>query len=239
MGRLADVRGHILGLSMEGMRIEVQTPLEDYEIETPLIGSFNCENILAAATVAFAYGIETGAVQEALHDLAGVPGRLERVGLPARPDLPGVCVDYAHTPAALQKALTVLRPLVPGQLVCVVGCGGDRDRTKRPEMGRIATELADLTIFTADNSRSERTDDIIAQMLGGIRTANPHCLIEPDRRRAIALAIRHAHGADDMVAVCGRGHEQFQEIAGRRSPLDDRVVAREALEAVPLRRRTA
>ncbi|MCK4282984.1 MAG: UDP-N-acetylmuramoyl-L-alanyl-D-glutamate--2,6-diaminopimelate ligase [Candidatus Brocadiae bacterium] len=235
----ADVRGAILSLGMDGMEVVVRTPFETYAVRTSLIGDYNCLNILAAATVAFAFGIGGEVVKEALRGFRGVPGRLEKVCLPGRSDLPRVLVDYAHTPDALEKVLTVLRPLVKGRLICVLGCGGDRDRTKRPRMGKIATEKADVALFTADNSRSERTEDIIAQMVAGIDSPRADYTVEPDRRRAIEMAIRLATPTC-LVAICGRGCERYQKIGTESIPFDDRLVARQLLERMPLpRRKTA
>jgi len=146
-------------------------------------------------------------------------------------------VDYAHTPDSLDKVLATLRPLVKGRLVCLVGCGGDRDKTKRPLMGDIATRRADITVFTADNSRSERTEDIIAQMAAGITSPFANYRMEPDRRRAIELAMSLAPTPDSLVVLCGRGCERYQKIAGQNIPFDDRCVAREIMEQMPLRRR--
>jgi len=237
MQSLADVKGRVLSLNMDAMAIEVRTPLETYAVRTALTGSYNCLNILAAATAAFGFGVGARAVQEALSSFRGVPGRLERVRLPGRDDLPAVVVDFAHTPDSLDKVLSTLRPLVKDDLVCVVGCGGDRDKTKRPLMGDIATKIADLTIFTADNSRSERTEDIIAQMVGGVSAPFADYRVEPDRRRAIELAISLAPSRDSMVVLCGRGCERYLKIAGQNTPFDDRVVAREIMQQVPRRRR--
>jgi len=234
---LADVRGRVLSLSLSGMDLLVRTPFECYRVSTSLTGRFNALNILAAATVAFAYGIGGEVVKEALRGFRGVPGRLERISVPDRADLPAVYVDYAHTPDALGKVLGTLRPLVRGRLVCVVGCGGDRDPTKRPLMGRAATDLADTTIFTADNSRSERTEDIIAQMVAGVRAPAADYTVEPDRRRAIELAVRLARAPDSVAVICGRGCEQFLKIGSERIPFDDRDVARQALEALPRARK--
>ncbi len=234
---MADVRGTIISLGMNGMEALVRTPCETYAVRTALIGEYNCLNILAAATAAFAFGIGGEAIREALRDLRGVPGRLERVRVPARSDLPTVCVDYAHTPDALEKVLSVLRPLVKGRLICVAGCGGDRDRTKRPRMGNIAARLADVAVFTADNSRSERTEDIIAQMVSGIESRFVDYRIEADRRQAIQLAVELAATPDSMVAICGRGCERYQKMGGRNIPFDDRTVAREILKQTPVRRR--
>ncbi|MHC4481411.1 MAG: UDP-N-acetylmuramoyl-L-alanyl-D-glutamate--2,6-diaminopimelate ligase, partial [Planctomycetota bacterium] len=235
--KLADVRGRVVSMGMDGMEIAVRTPFESYAVRTTLTGTYNCLNILAAATVAFAFGVGGAAVKEALRGFRGVPGRLERVRLPGRSDLPPLLVDYAHTPDALQKVLKTLRPLVEGKLVCVVGCGGDRDRTKRPLMGEIATRWAALTIFTADNSRSERTEDIIAEMLAGIRSPQADYRIEPDRRLAIELAISLAPTPDSLVLVCGRGCERYQQLGHQHIPFDDRHVARELMQQAPLRRK--
>jgi UDP-N-acetylmuramoyl-L-alanyl-D-glutamate--2,6-diaminopimelate ligase len=234
---LADVRGRVLSMGMDGMEIAVRTPFESYQVRTSLIGTYNCQNILAAATVAFGFGIDGGAVRQALRGFRGVPGRLERVRVPGRTGLPGVVVDYAHTPGALDKVLGTLRPLVGDKLICLIGCGGDRDATKRPIMGRIATERADVAVFTADNSRSERTESIIDQMVAGIASDLAVYRIEPDRRRAVELAVSLARSPGCMVALCGRGCERYQKLAGRNIAFDDRVVAREVMERLPVRHR--
>jgi UDP-N-acetylmuramoyl-L-alanyl-D-glutamate--2,6-diaminopimelate ligase len=123
------------------------------------------------------------------------------------------------------------------RLVCVVGCGGDRDRAKRPLMGDIAAREADVAVFTADNSRSESTEQIIEQMVDGVSAPDAEFRVEPDRRNAIRLGIELAHGPRSLVAVCGRGCERFQKIAGERIPFDDRLVARQLMEQMPLQRR--
>ncbi len=238
MGSLADVKGRIISMDMESMEILVRTPFESYRLSTRLIGAFNCMNILAAATAAFAYGIGGEVVKEALRGFTGVPGRLERIQVPGRDDLPGVCVDFAHTPDALQKVLTTLRPLVRGRLVCVIGCGGERDTAKRPIMGRIAAERADLAVFTADNSRSESTNEIIEQMRRGLPADCDNVLVEPDRRNAIELALRLAGSPRAMVAVCGRGCERYLNLGPEQKiPFDDRVVVRQIMENMPAGRR--
>ncbi|MFW6189531.1 MAG: UDP-N-acetylmuramoyl-L-alanyl-D-glutamate--2,6-diaminopimelate ligase [Planctomycetota bacterium] len=237
MDSLCDVKGTITSMAMDGMEIAVRTPFESYCVRTGLIGAFNCLNILAAATAAFAYGIGGEVVKEAMRGFQGVPGRLERVSVPGRQDVPGLCVDFAHTPEALQKVLGTLGPLVPGRLVCVVGCGGDRDRRKRPLMGRIAATLADCAVFTADNSRSERTTDILAQMMEGVPSEAGNVLVRPDRRAAIKLALELAETPDAMVAVCGRGCEKYLKTGDEKIPFDDRVVARELMNRMVARRR--
>lgn len=240
VGGAADVTGRVLRHGMDGMEIEVRNPFETYRARTCLTGAYNCENILAAATAAFAYGISGDVIQRALSAFPGVPGRLERISVPDRSDLPVVLVDFAHTPGALEKVLRTLRPLVRGRLVCAVGCGGDRDTTKRPVMGRIATDLADVAVFTADNSRSERTEDIIAQIVAGVGPDGREHRVEPDRRRAIALAIELAGGPDSLAVICGRGCEKYQKLGGQKIPFDDRIVTREIMAGMrAMQRRSA
>ena len=234
---LADVTGRVLSMGMDGTTMSVRTPFESYTVRTPLAGVYNCQNILAAVTAAFGFGIEGESVASAMNAFRGVPGRLERVRVPGRADLPAVVVDYAHTPGALDKVLRTLRPLVKGKLICLIGCGGDRDRTKRPIMGRIATEQADVAVFTADNSRSESTEDIIDQMVAGVSSDLAEYYVEPDRRKAIRLAICMARSQQSLVALCGRGCERYQKIGGRSIPFDDRTVAREIMSAIPASRR--
>jgi UDP-N-acetylmuramoyl-L-alanyl-D-glutamate--2,6-diaminopimelate ligase len=147
-------------------------------------------------------------------------------------------VDFAHTSGALGKVLSTLRPLVKGRLVCLIGCGGDRDTSKRPEMGAIATDIADTAVFTADNSRSERTEDIIDEMIAGVTRKTPDAyVVEPDRRAAIRRAIELAGGPDSMAVICGRGCEKYLKIGGTRTPFDDRVVTRQVMNEIPLTQR--
>ena len=192
------------------------------ELETRLRGRFNVENILGAVAAARLLGIEDDAIAYGVRELRGVPGRFEAVdaGQPF-----AVLVDYAHTPDSLENVLRTARDLVHGRLICVFGCGGDRDRGKRPLMGRIATELADVAIVTSDNPRSEEPGAIIAEILAGI---DGEAEVEPDRRVAIARAIESAQEGD-VVVIAGKGHEQGQQFADRTVPFDDREVAREAL----------
>ena len=187
-----------------------------------LRGRFNRENTLAAVALARLLGVPEEAIAEGLSQAPSVPGRFETVeeGQPFT-----VVVDYAHTPDSLANVLRTARELTSERLICVFGCGGDRDRGKRPEMGRIASELADVAIVTSDNPRSEEPgaiiDDILAGVVGDVE-------VEPDRRAAIASAIERA-GDRDVVVIAGKGHEQGQEFADRKVPFDDREVAREAL----------
>lgn len=187
----------------------------------PIPGGFTIYNALAAVAVGLNLGLPIGRILATLRVAPGVKGRMEVL-----PHTGGftVVIDYAHTPDALEKALTTLRDLTHGRLICLFGCGGDRDRTKRAVMGEIAGNLADLTILTSDNPRSEDPMDIIGDILPGLQGAN--CLVEPDREAAIALALETAE-TGDVVLLAGKGHETYQEIAGEVRPLDEReVVAR-------------
>ena len=190
-----------------------------------LQGRFNRENTLAAVAVARLLGVPEGSVEKGLAGAPSVPGRFESVdeGQPF-----SVIVDYAHTPDSLANVLRTARELAGERLICVFGCGGDRDRGKRPEMGRIASELADVPIVTSDNPRSEDPQAIIDEVLGGVIG---DVEVEPDRRAAIAKAIELARD-QDVVVIAGKGHEQGQEFADRKIPFDDREVAREVLRAL-------
>ena len=191
------------------------------DVELKLTGRFNVENALAAAAAARSLGIGEEAIKRGIEAVDRVPGRFERVdeGQPFT-----VLVDYAHTPVALTTALEAARELARGgRLICVFGAGGDRDRAKRPLMGQVVAELADVSLVTSDNPRSEDAAAIAAEVVDGLDLE-----VELDRRRAIERALESAR-PDDVVVIAGKGHEQGQEIAGRKLPFDDREVAREAL----------
>jgi UDP-N-acetylmuramoyl-L-alanyl-D-glutamate--2,6-diaminopimelate ligase len=191
------------------------------DVELKLAGRFNVENALAAAAAARALGIGETAIKRGIEAVARVPGRFERVdeGQPFT-----VLVDYAHTPGALETALGAARELGRGgRLLCVFGAGGDRDRAKRPLMGKVVAELADVSLVTSDNPRSEDPAAIAAVVVAGLDLE-----VELDRRRAIERALESAR-TGDVVVIAGKGHEQGQEVAGRKLPFDDREVAREAL----------
>ncbi len=214
----AELRPESLDLGPRGARFTA----DGLELETRLRGRFNVENVLGAVAAARLLGIEDEAIARGVRELRGVPGRFEAVdeGQPF-----AVLVDYAHTPDSLENVLRTARDLAQNRLICVFGCGGDRDRGKRPLMGRIASELADLAIVTSDNPRSEEPDAIIGEILAG---ATGDVEVEPDRREAIARAIDAAEEGD-VVVIAGKGHEQGQQFADRTVPFDDRDVAREAL----------
>jgi len=219
----ADVRADALEVGPRGARFRAG----GIELETRLRGRFNVENVLGAVAAARLLGIEDDAIAYGVKELRGVPGRFEAVdeGQPF-----AVLVDYAHTPDSLENVLRTARDLGQSRVICVFGCGGDRDRGKRPLMGRIATELADVAIVTSDNPRSEEPDAIIAEILAGAADAE----VEPDRREAIARAVEAAVEGD-VVVIAGKGHEQGQQFADRTIPFDDREVAREALRRLGAR----
>ena len=223
----ADLVASAVATGTSGLAFHLATPWGEGEIATQLLGRFNVSNLLAVAACLGRLGFAFDAIREALAGLEPVSGRMNRIGGDA---LPLVVVDYAHTPDALEQALTSLRSHAHGTLICVFGCGGERDAGKRPEMGAIAEALADLVIVTDDNPRGEDGDAIVAAIVAGFE--NPgRVTIERDRRRAIALAIHAAH-AGDVVLIAGKGHEPYQEIGGIRHPFDDLAVAQGVLGAM-------
>jgi UDP-N-acetylmuramoyl-L-alanyl-D-glutamate--2,6-diaminopimelate ligase len=222
----AGYRATELETSLNGSRFTLHSPEGRDRVESPLRGRFNVLNVLGALAAARAVGVPMPTAIAAVGRAAQVPGRFETVdeGQPF-----AVVIDYAHTPDSLENVLRAARPLASRRLLTVFGCGGDRDRGKRPLMGRIAAELADEVIVTSDNPRSEDPEAIIGEILGGIDRPVHH---DADRRRAIAHAITAA-GAGDVVVIAGKGHEQGQEFAeGRKIPFDDVTVAREALRSL-------
>jgi UDP-N-acetylmuramoyl-L-alanyl-D-glutamate--2,6-diaminopimelate ligase len=226
-GAAADLSARGVSFDASGSRFMCLSPEGELQVETPLPGDFNVSNALAALSVAHALGLDLSAAAAALASAEQVPGRFESIdeGQPF-----AVIVDYAHTPDSLENVLAAARRLTGGRLMSVFGCGGDRDREKRPLMGKAGAELSDVAVVTSDNPRSEDPDAIIDQIRGGIPD-NPHAevLVEADRRAAIALALGRA-GEGDSVVIAGKGHEQGQEFEdGRKIPFDDRDVAREEL----------
>ncbi len=204
-----------------GMTLHIETPAGPATLASGLAGRFQGANLLAAMGVLLATGLTP---EEAARRLAGVhalPGRFERFGDPSGPV---VIVDYAHTPDALQQVLTAARDLGAGRLTCVFGCGGERDPGKRPAMGAIAARLADHVVVTDDNPRGEDPHDIVADILAGL-PAGRQVTVERDREKAIAGAVAAA-APGDLVVVAGKGHEDYQEVAGVRHPFSDREVAR-------------
>ncbi len=220
----ADVAPEGLELGPRGMRMTAA----GVEISSPLLGRFNVENVLGAVAAAQLLGLPADAVARGVASVRGVPGRFEPVD-EGQPFL--VVVDYSHTPDSLENALRTARDLASGRVICVFGCGGDRDRGKRPLMGRVASTESDLAIVTSDNPRSEDPDAIIAEVLEGV---TPPVDVQPDRALAIAHAIETA-APGDLVLIAGKGHEQGQESQGRTPPFDDREVARDVLRRLGAR----
>jgi UDP-N-acetylmuramoyl-L-alanyl-D-glutamate--2,6-diaminopimelate ligase len=219
----ADVRAENVRFGLTGSTFTV----DGLELATPLPGRFNVLNVLGAVAVARALGVDDATIAAAVPQAGRVPGRFEPVD---EGQSFAVLVDYAHTPDSLDNVLRAARQLARGRVICVFGAGGDRDRGKRPEMGRIAGELADAAIVTSDNPRSEDPEAIIAEIVAGT-DGRDDIATEPDRRAAIERAIAMADDGD-VVVIAGKGHEHGQEFAnGRKVPFDDVAVAREALRA--------
>jgi UDP-N-acetylmuramoyl-L-alanyl-D-glutamate--2,6-diaminopimelate ligase len=227
--RAADYMARDASFTQSGARFVLASPDGDVPLRSRLPGRFNVANVLGAVAAVHRLGLPLELIARALPDVEPVPGRFQPVdeGQPF-----AVFVDYAHTPDSLENVLRAARSLTSGRLICVFGCGGDRDRGKRPQMGRIAAELADGVIVTSDNPRSEGPEAIVAEVRGGaVGPAAVEALV--DRRAAIDRGIALA-GAGDVVVIAGKGHEQGQEFeAGRKLPFDDVEVARAALRARP------
>ena len=233
----ADVRPERLAISLEGLTFDVRTPRGVLHLHSPLVGRPNVYNILAATATAVALDLPFSAIERGIATLASVPGRFQLVSDPG--DEVRVVVDYAHTDDALKNLLETARPLASGRIITVFGCGGDRDRTKRPLMGAVAARLSDLVVVTSDNPRSEDPARIIEEIKRGIvmpadraprgrPLPSTPCLAIVDRRAAIEKAIADARPGD-LVLIAGKGHEKTQAIGDRVLPFDDVDVARNAL----------
>ena len=222
----ARLRASGIGYGPEGLRFTVHEGEAALPVQTGLIGDYNVHNWLGVLGGLRALGIPLAEAVAACAQVTPVPGRMQRIGHGR--ELPQVVVDYAHTPDALEKALAALKPLAAargGKLWVLFGCGGDRDRSKRPLMGVVAAQLADRVLLTSDNPRSEKPAQILADIAAGVSAA--HELIE-DRAAAIRHAVQQA-SREDVIVIAGKGHEDYQEIAGVRHPFDDSVQARAAL----------
>ncbi len=238
---------------MAGLRGEIQAKGRTIEFKSALIGTANLQNILGAAAAGFALGLDSESVARGISQLQVVPGRVEKVDNPLGI---AVLVDYAHTPDALEKVLSSLRPLTQGRVITVFGCGGDRDRGKRPLMGEIAARLSDFVVLTSDNPRREDPLAILSEIEAGVQktgirkfqvsdlesrvyqqetrderpeTERGYCL-EVDRRAAIQMALQGARPGD-VVLIAGKGHEEYQILGSDRIHFDDREVARDAMVA--------
>ena len=229
--RPADVTPGPLEFTLTGLSFDLRTPRGDVRLESRLVGRPNVSNILAAAATAVALDLPLDAIVAGVQALAGVPGRFEVVSAPD--DEVTVVIDYAHTDDALRNLLETARPLAPKRLVTVFGCGGDRDKTKRPLMGMVAARLSDVVVITSDNPRTEEPQRIIDEIKRGIPAGGqagrtPDVLAIVDRREAIERAVERAE-AGDVVLIAGKGHEKYQQIGDRVLPFDDGEIARAAL----------
>ena len=221
----ARVRAEGVVLDAEGLAFRLRINDESHAVRTGLLGRFNVDNLLAVAGVLHALGAGADEIAQVLGQLQPVAGRMNRLG---GAGAPMVVIDYAHTPDALEQALSSLREHARGRIVCLFGCGGERDRGKRPQMAEVAGRLADAVIVTDDNPRREDGDAIVADILAGFADRS-RVSVERDRRAAISRAVGEA-GPGDIVLVAGKGHEPYQEINGTRHPFDDAEQARAALE---------
>ncbi|MBD3647523.1 MAG: UDP-N-acetylmuramoyl-L-alanyl-D-glutamate--2,6-diaminopimelate ligase [Pseudomonadales bacterium] len=212
----ADINCTGISFREDGMEISLETPWGAQRISTSLIGDFNVSNLMAVVGVLGVMKFSSGEIESALSELRTVRGRMDVL---RREGLPTVVIDYAHTPDALEKAIVAARKHCRGRLWCVFGCGGDRDKGKRPLMGAVASELSDLAVITDDNPRTEPSMSIIEDVLEGVKSRE-HVSVEPDRAKAIASALAEAQ-PDDIVLLAGKGHETYQEINGERVDFSD------------------
>ncbi len=227
-GADADIAATNVQLALTGTRFTALRSAGPLDIDSPLVGRFNVENLLLAIGVAKALGIPDATMLSAIRNRGVVPGRLERAGSGSGPV---VLVDYAHTPDALTKALATVRELTDGKLICVFGCGGDRDAKKRAPMGEAAGNGADFSIITNDNPRTEDPALIAAQIEVGMKKSGGGYLVELDRAAAIELAIGKAAN-EDAVLIAGKGHENYQIVGAERRAFDDREIAKKALAKI-------
>lgn len=224
---LSQVRGRVHGMDATGSKLDLVTPLGEVRVVTPLIGRHNVYNALAASGASLALGVGLETIADSLANVSCVAGRLERVHNDAGFD---VFVDYAHTDDALRNVLRSLRPVTRGRLIVVFGCGGDRDRTKRPRMAQVAEDLADRLVITSDNPRSEDPRVIIGEIVGGLDSdGRTRSDVLVDRGQAIAHAVAMAEDGD-VVLIAGKGHETYQVVGDEWSDFDDVAVASEALQ---------
>jgi UDP-N-acetylmuramoyl-L-alanyl-D-glutamate--2,6-diaminopimelate ligase len=238
ISKAADVVPGPLSFTLDGLRFEIRTPQGIVRVNARLVGKPNVYNILAAVATTAALGVPIDRIEKGIATLPGVPGRFELASSPA--DDITVIVDYAHTDDALRNLLETARAMANSRLITVFGAGGDRDRTKRPLMGMVAARLSDIVVITSDNPRSEDPLRIIEEVKRGaeseMRQSNAKVLTIADRREAVLEAVRRA-APNDVVLIAGKGHEKYQEVAGRTYPFDDVAVAREGLEARRVRSR--
>lgn len=222
----ADLWTSDLSYGSSGVAGQIHTPRGDAAFQLPLVGQFNVANFLAAVGAGLALDLDLATILQTLSTFTGVPGRMQQIVVKPDQDI-SVVVDYAHTPDSLENLLRAARPFAKGKIICVFGCGGDRDRTKRPQMGAIAARLADLAVVTSDNPRTEDPQKILADVLEGI-PAGTNPIVEADRRVAIGMAIAQAQPGD-TVLIAGKGHEDYQILGTEKVHFDDREEAEAAL----------
>lgn len=220
-----DVRAEGLQLHQHGLTMHVMTPEGEATVNAPVLGRFNAYNVLAVLATLLVLDVSLKDAVAAIEKISSVQGRMQQLG---GGELPLVVVDYAHTPDALESVLATLREQVQGKLICVFGCGGDRDKGKRPLMGEVVSRLADTVVVTSDNPRGEHPDQIIKEVMRGVGEGG---IAEPDRARAITLAI-HMAKKGDTVLIAGKGHENYQEISGVKFPFSDAQVAKDVLNSL-------
>jgi UDP-N-acetylmuramoyl-L-alanyl-D-glutamate--2,6-diaminopimelate ligase len=235
LGNDAAVRARHVNSTLNGLRFDVTFDQTRLEVRSPLIGKMNVYNILAACCAGVTYKIPAEVIARGIADCPPVPGRFERVD---EGQSFAVVVDYSHTDDALKNAIAVARTLNPKRVITLFGCGGDRDRSKRPLMGQVAGELSDVVILTSDNPRSEEPLQIMNDALVGLRRTDTRTIVEPDRAAAIRKAIEEAHPGD-VVLLAGKGHETYQVLKDQTIHFDDREVAREILRAFGFKRKEA
>lgn len=228
--REAHLQAFNVQITASGTSFELRSFRGNRQVNLQLVGKFNVYNALAALGAALCEGIDLDAAIDSLERISGVPGRVEAVNAGQSY---AVIVDYAHTPDGLENVLRTVKELATGEVICVFGCGGDRDKTKRPIMGRLAAELADQIIVTSDNPRTEDPLAILSEIEVGVKEAGisaERYVLEPDRRMAIQIAVDRA-SSGDVVLIAGKGHETYQIIGGVTSDFDDRLVAKEAIRS--------
>ncbi len=224
--RTSDLWTSHLNYEPTGVSGILHTPKGEVAFRSPLVGQYNLANLLAAVGAVLHLGVDLKLIAEVLPQFSGVPGRMERVQLSTTAQDISIIVDYAHTPDSLENLLRAARPFISGKMICVFGCGGDRDRTKRPKMGQIAAQLADQVVVTSDNPRTEDPGRILQDILAGIVAIEP--VVICDRATAIRTAVLEAQPGDGVL-IAGKGHEDYQILGTEKIHFDDREQARAAL----------
>jgi UDP-N-acetylmuramoyl-L-alanyl-D-glutamate--2,6-diaminopimelate ligase len=233
-GENADIKAFDIQQTMQGLAFVLEINGQKSQVSSQLFGIYNLDNMLCAAGLSFACGISVENIAQGLTNASMPAGRTERIISNNFSQKPTVFVDFAHTPDALKKVLSAMRQFTKNRLIVVFGCGGDRDRSKRPQMGFISTSLADKTFITSDNPRSEDPEEIMKAILSGVSDDRKNtCQLIHDRQEAIKQAIISAH-INDIIVIAGKGHEKTQEISDCFHPFDDAYVAKSVLENWPI-----